>query len=324
MTTTTDNKPNSLVQRLAGKAAAFIVAPASAKPLACFRIGLTAVLLLQGLSIARNLTELYGQFGIVQRDLVESITPGGIPRIGWLVDRLAPYGVSDMACVRTVFLLYITSLACLLIGWQTRVAAVLAWVSHMALNVSGNMSIYGVDQFANIALFYCVVMPVGHTLSADRSGRPETLTPYARIALRVLQAHLCVVYFASGIEKATGVQWRNGEAIWRAVTRPGLGQFDLTWLAAVPWLAMAICWGTLFVEIGYAFLVWPSRTRKLIVLATISMHAGIAVTLGLGSFAGVMIVLNAAAFLISPEPPVGVPGRRIGWLAGDRAVVSAN
>ena len=125
-------RPTSIAQRIAGKAVEFIAAPASAKPLACFRIGLAAVLLLQGLSIARNLPELYGQFGIVPRDLVESIAPGGIPRIGWLVDRLAPHGVSDMACVRTVFLLYISSLACLLIGWQTRTAAVLAWLSHLA------------------------------------------------------------------------------------------------------------------------------------------------------------------------------------------------
>lgn len=295
-------RPTSIAQRIAGKAVEFIAAPASAKPLACFRIGLAAVLLLQGLSIARNLPELYGQFGIVPRDLVESIAPGGIPRIGWLVDRLAPHGVSDMACVRTVFLLYISSLACLLIGWQTRTAAVLAWLSHLALNVSGNMSIYGVDQFANIALFYCVVFPVGQTLSMDSNGRPETPTAWARIALRVLQVHLCVVYFASGIEKASGTQWWNGEAIWRAVMRPGLGQFDLSWLASVPWLAMLLCWGTLLVELGYAFLVWPGRTRKLMVLATIGMHAGIAVMMGLVSFAGVMIVLNAAAFLVPANP----------------------
>jgi hypothetical protein len=84
--------------------------------------------------------------------------------------------------------------------------------------------------------------------------------------------------------------------------RPDLGQFDFAWLADTPWLAMLAGWGTLVVEIGYVFLVWPRRTRQLWALATVGLHVGIALALGLVSFAAVMIVLNVAAFLVSPEP----------------------
>ena len=115
-----------------------------------------------------------------------------------------------------------------------------------------------------------------------------------------MQIHLCIVYLFSGIEKLRGEQWRNGEAIWRAVMRPGFAMFDLSWLAAYPFLPLLACWGTMAIELGYVLLVWPRRMRHLWVLATIGMHAGIGVVLGLWSFSAVMIVLNAAAFLVTP------------------------
>src|SRR5262249_53984039 len=99
----------------------------------------------------------------------------------------------------------------------------------------------------------------------------------------------------------SGEQWRNGEAIWRALEWPTMAFFDFSWLAAVPWLALMICWGTLVVEVGYAFFIWPRRTRKLWLLATVGLHAGIGLTMGLVFFSAVMIVLNVAAFGVSAE-----------------------
>jgi hypothetical protein len=165
-------------------------------------------------------------------------------------------------------------------------------------------SIYGVDTFAHIGLFFCIWMPVGAALSWDRlSGRVSgAASAEARLSLRLLQVYLCIIYLASGLEKAVGEQWWNGEAMWRSLMRLDLGQFESAWLAQVPWLARVLCWGTLLVEIGYAFFVWPRRTRRLWAVATIALHIGIAVMLGLVSFAAVMIVFTTSAFLISAEP----------------------
>jgi hypothetical protein len=220
------------------------------------------------------------------------------------VSALAPQGVSADACVRGVFLLYLAGLGGLLVGWHTRLSAQAAWLAHLALNTSGSTSIYGVDAFANIGLFYCVWMPVGHALSADvHAGRVSGAPSFgARLGLRVVQLHLCIVYFTAGAEKAVGEQWRNGEAVWLAVMQPALGQFDFTWLAGAPWVALLACWGTLVIELGYPVLVWPRRTRKVWAVATIGLHAGIAVFMGLVSFSAVMAVLTLAAFLVSAEP----------------------
>jgi hypothetical protein len=118
----------------------------------------------------------------------------------------------------------------------------------------------------------------------------------------VLQVHLCLVYLSTGLWKATGDQWWNGEAIWRAVVRPDFAEVDCSWLASLPSLSLLAGWGTLLIEIGYAFLIWPRQTRKVWALATVGLHLGIAVVLGLWSFSAVMIVLTVSAFLVSPEP----------------------
>lgn len=296
----------------------FFAAPASPRPLAVLRIGLAAVLLLQALSIAGSVQELFGDRAIVQWSALRGDGAGMgyhplVPRVGDVVGLLGPLGISSAACVRGIFLCYVFALSCLLIGWRSKISAGFAWLSHLMLCASGYMTIYGVDQFANIALFYCVWIPVGAALSCDRAAGRASDAPSipARIGLRVLQIHLCLVYLTSGIEKAKFSQWWNGDAIWRSVNLPEMAQFDMTWLAYVPWLAVLLGWGTLAIELGYAFLVWPRWTRKWMVLATLSLHLGIAVVLGLISFSAVMCVLSIAAFLVSAEPAPATIAERV-------------
>jgi hypothetical protein len=286
----------------------FVAAPASARPLAFFRIGLAAVLLFQACSIVDSLMVLYGSRGLIQRPIVDILALEGLPRVTWFVDQAAVCDVNESWCIRGLFSMYLAALIGLLLGWHTRWTAGAALFLHLTFKTSGNAFIYGVDEFATIALYYCLCMPVGNTLSLDRyAGRVTSeSSPAARLALRVLQLHLCVIYFSSGIEKAIGEEWQSGEAIWRALMRRDLGQYDFSWLANLPWLATLACWSTLVVEIGYVVFVWPRWTRKAWAWGTIGLHAGIAVCLGLWSFSAVMIVLTGSAFLVSPDPQESV------------------
>lgn len=282
----------------------FVSEPASCRALAVLRVGLALVLLVQAFTLMDNVLFFYGEQGIVQWSVSSLLVGPDRPHLAWLMPVLEPLGIGAEESVRGTFLIYAASLAALLIGWQTRLAAVLACLTHMVLMTTGTATIYGVDTFAQIALFYCTVMPVGHAWSADAWSRGESDRPsaFARLSLRVLQVHLCIVYFSSGLDKAEGIQWWNGEAIWRGLMRPDLNMVDITWLASMPWLAAAICWSTLVLELGYAIFVWPKRTRVLWALATIGLHVGIAVMMGLWSFSGVMIVLTGAAFLVPADP----------------------
>jgi hypothetical protein len=270
-----------------------------------FRIGLAGVLLLQALALMESLLPLFGSRGIVQWPVGALLTGPEVPHPSWLMAALGPMGVSAEACLRGVFVAYVAGLAGLLLGWQTRASAVLAWATHLLLMSAGPAAVYGVDTFAQIALFYCLVMPVGDALSADAwsRGRADRPSALARLSLRVLQVHLCVVYFSSGLDKAEGAQWWDGEAIWRGLMRPEFNQVDVSWLPQVPWLAVALGWSTLVIELGYAVFIWPRRTRALWAVLAIGLHAGIAVMMGLWSFSAVMIVLTSSAFLVPAEPP---------------------
>jgi predicted DCC family thiol-disulfide oxidoreductase YuxK len=130
----------------------------------------------------------------------------------------------------------------------------------------------------------------------------------------VLQAHLCVVYVSSGVAKASGAQWWNGEALWRALMRPDLGTLDFSWVAQVPWLAAIGCWATVALEVGYGVFVWPRRTRRWWTIGIVAMHAGIALTLGLWAFSFTMALLSVAAWLVPCEPCVGRAPRASGFV----------
>ncbi|WP_437311973.1 hypothetical protein [Sorangium sp. So ce388] len=283
----------------------FAFAPASAAPLAVLRIGLASVLLIQAGMVAPALFELYGRSGILQAPLLDALGSPGSVRLSWLIDRLAPLGIGEAPIIVAVGAFYVLALVALLAGWHTRMAAAGAWFAHLALMMTADSTNYGVDQFANIFLFYLMWMPSGAALSLDRwLGRtPGGPTSMARLALRVVQIHLCIVYLTSGLGKALGEQWWNGDAIWRTLNMPDYRQYDFTWMAYHPWLAVGAGWMVLLIECGYPLMIWPRRTRRLWVAATVALHVGIAVFMGLGVFGAIMAVLTISAFAVRADPP---------------------
>jgi len=112
-----------------------------------------------------------------------------------------------------------------------------------------------------------------------------------------------VIYLAAGLDKAMGRLWWNGEAIWKTVSQPIFSTFDLSRLASLPWIPTFAGWSTLVVEIGYALFIWPRSTRKVWSFATIGLHLGVGLFMGLVFFSSVMILLTVCTFLIPEEVP---------------------
>jgi hypothetical protein len=110
-----------------------------------------------------------------------------------------------------------------------------------------------------------------------------------------------VIYLGAGLFKALGRQWWNGEAIWQVVSQPAFRNFDLGSLARHPWVPTLAGWATLVVEIGYALLIWPRRTRRAWSIAAIGLHLGVALFMGLVFFSSVMILLTCCLFLIPDD-----------------------
>jgi hypothetical protein len=284
----------------AGGAAAFFLVLGSARPLGALRIGVAAVLLFQALACAANVDVLFGPDGLVPGEINDAAHPAPVPRLRWLLDGTGALGLDAAWAVRGVFLAYVAALVGLLLGRPARAMAITAWLLHWVLMSSAWMTTYGVDAFAGIALFYCACFPVGDAFVPGVPGAGPSAA--ARLGRRVLQCHLCIVYFASGLEKASGEQWWNGEAIWRAAMRPDFAVWDYSWVAEVPWLPRALAWATLLVEAGYPAMMWWKATRRTWLIQVVGLHLGIGLFMGLHAFAALMLVLNVAAWAWEDVP----------------------
>jgi Vitamin K-dependent gamma-carboxylase len=282
----------------------FFFAPASAAPLAVLRVGVGALLAVQAALLAPAILELSGDEGFFQRAVRDGLIEPGTPRAGWLVSAFSHLGVGEGPVLHGIGAVYVLALLALTAGLATRPAAAVAWLTHLLLVTSMTSAVYGVDELAGIFLFYLVWLPSGEALSLDvRLGRASAEpSPSARLGLRVVQIHLSIVYLASGIHKALGHPWWNGEAVWRSLMLPEFNQLDFSSLAGHAWAARVAGWGVLLVEIGYPVLIWPRFTRRAWVAVVVALHLGIAVLMGLHVFGALMVVLTVAAFSVPADP----------------------
>lgn len=280
--------------------------PVSARPLAGLRVGLPLLLLFHLVWLSDDVLALHGNRGIIPWELSDLLHDPWVPDLPTLAKVFLPLGIGVHTGIVLLLSSYAGSLLSLALGFQTRLSAFLAWGLHLSLLTSGAASFYGVDQLANTFLFYLFLFPSGRAwtfASRPASSRREETIPVG--CLRVMQFHLCVIYLAAGLDKAMGQQWWNGEAIWQTVSQPIFSTFDLSWLATPSWIPMLAGLSTLVVEIGYAFFIWPRRTRKVWSIATIGLHLGVGLFMGLVFFSSVMILLTVSFFLI----PEGLPER---------------
>ena len=239
--------------------------------------------------------------GLISRDLSEAILgldSSFIPRLGWLVALGGQVGLSEQVTLRIALGCLLCSGVFLLIGFLSRPAAIAAWLLHLAARSSGGLTAYGVDNFMTIGLFYLMLCPLPDRYSLDSRLWKERILDPQRIGFhqRVLQLHLCLIYFFGGLAKCLGAGWWNGDSIWRALTRSPFNvippDFLLGWSNFLPLMGILIC----LVEIGYPAFIWPNKTRRIWLAGVLAMHAGIGAAMGLHLFALIMIVLNLAAF----------------------------
>ncbi len=270
----------------------------SPRSLGWFRIAMALFCLLKLWSVRDSLMEVYGQYGFIQWAITRGTLPEPLPHLGNVALFLGKFGLSANEAVYAILWTYVAALVQLLLGVWTRFAAATAWCLHLLLMYGSAGLLYGMDYFTHIGLFYCIIMPAGAAVSLPALLQRRAITPSveAGVTRRMLQIQMCIVYASAGLEKAKGIQWWNGDAVWRSLTLPVFGQLDFSWLASVPWLAMLLGWSVLLIEVGYAFMMWWPRTRVPWLLATCGFHLGIGLFMGMWLFAFIMVILNLGAF----------------------------
>ena len=288
---------------LGNRATGFLFPADSGCWLATLRVGLGLVVVLFTWSLRTDWNYLFGGAGrgLIGRELFETLLSRQsplIPRLGWLVALSRSLGLSESFALSLAWALLLGAGCFLVLGLFIRPSAVIAWFLQLASAKSGGLLSYGADNLLTIGLFYLMIAPLPDQWSLDwriQSGR--RVDPH-RIGFhrRVLQIHLCFIYFFSGLTKCLGAGWWNGANIWRALTSP---PFDIlpiglvaSWSSILPLFGISVC----LIETGYAFLIWPNWSRRVVLFAVCAMHVAIGLLMGMYLFALIMLVLNLAAF----------------------------
>lgn len=191
---------------------------------------------------------------------------------------------------KVVVPIYIFALLFLLLGIFTRYSAAIALILQLIIFRSFSPFNDGYDHFLTMSLFYCFVFPVGKYFSIDNiifKTSEEVNFNYRR----VLQFHLAIAYFFSGIAKALAKGWWNGDSMWKA-----LASVDNSFYMFPPILLTITGITTVLLEFLFPFLVYKKITRKYAITLIILMHIGIAMMMKLYAFSAIMIVWNLAAF----------------------------
>ncbi len=271
--------------------------------LALLRIGLALQILLYCFSLRSDWIQLFASEGrgFISSDLTEAIVSTDTvftPRLGWIVAVGNYLGLDQYPTLWFVWWCLVCCALCLLAGILCRSAAVLVWFLHLCTTNSAALFSYGVDNFTSIGLFYLMLAPLPDQWSLD--ARMRRTTPKDRrlqgFHRRILQMHMCLIYFFGGIAKSVGVGWWNGTSLWRALIRPPFDVIrpDLLILGKniLPVLGILVC----VAETGYPFFIWPRKTRPVWLASIIGMHVVIGIAMGMYLFALIMVVLNTSAF----------------------------
>ncbi len=189
------------------------------------------------------------------------------------------------------------------LGLLTRVTGILSFLFIVSYANRAAGALFGLDQMNAYLTMYLALAPCGASWSLDSwirrrrglAAQPQIST-WANVATRLLQVHLCIIYFFAGTGKLLGPAWWSGDAIWMSFASYDYQSIDMTWMVHYPLMMNAISLYTLFWEVSYAYLIWPKLTRPLMIGTAILVHAGIGLSMGMITFGYIMIVANFAFF----------------------------
>jgi hypothetical protein len=276
------------------------------------RIGLSAAAL--GLLASNFSTRLYtwGAGGAWSGDIANPRSD--FPHI-WFLS--AFQAVRENAVAFTALYLFVGVLAVLvMIGYRTRIVMpvfLILWVS--LVDLQGMIGDQGDNMFriAFIALFFT---DLGKRWSLDARRRADATEDGAllvrawkgsrilpawmtnlshNLAVIALACQICMVYVSGALYKAGGVSWQSGYAIYAPLHTqrfgpwPELSTLVTTWGPLVALLSV----GSVFFQVIFAGALLNKWTRRMVLIAMLSFHAGIGLLLGLPWFSLTMVAVDA-------------------------------
>jgi hypothetical protein len=264
---------------------------ADLRSLAALRIGL-GILLLTDLGLrAADLTAHYSDQGLLPRvALIRHLSNA------WYWSLHLFSGTPQFQAA--LFLLAGVCAASLLIGYRTRLAAVVSWILLISLDARNPLVLQGSDVLLRMVLFWSMFLPLGARWSVDRAlapaGRPipERLCSTGTVALFL---QVALVYWVTAAQKLGAPEWRDGTALYYALsidefTRP-LGQRLLAFPELLRLKTYAVWW---FEALGPIALLTSTGAAR---TACVAVFLGLQLGFGLCLYVGLFPWIGAAAML---------------------------
>lgn len=199
-------------------------------------------------------------------------------------------------------------------GWRPRLTAIAHWWVAWSLIVNATVQDGG-DQVAAVLTLLLIPICLADSRRWHWSpSSPSTMDSRAvvgRVGLLLIQLQVAVIYLHASIAKMGAPEWADGTAMYYWSRHPTFGA--PSWLRPLldlitdsPYGVTAITWGSIALEfaLALAILLGP-QAKRLLLVAGLLFHTGIAVHMGLVSFLAAM----SAALLLALLPP----GHNIRW-----------
>src|SRR5207245_527144 len=159
------------------------------------------------------------------------------------------------------FVVTLASSACLVLGYRTRLAALLVFVGLLSFQRRDPYAFDSGDDLLRIIALYLVLSAAGASLSLDSLRRARErfweFPARARWPVRLLQVQLSVIYLATVWAKTRGTSWNDGSAVSYALRLKDLTRFPVpSGLTTSVLVSNVMTYGTLAIELSLGVLVW--------------------------------------------------------------------
>jgi antimicrobial peptide system SdpB family protein len=189
------------------------------------------------------------------------------------------------------------------LGWRTRLMTVLNYVFWTSMLRRFPFLWDGGDNVLQLVLIYAMFGDLGACWSFDAARRTRHATDpeWARLraighsaTMLAIAIQISLVYGVAGLTKVQGETWRNGTALYYALRS---GEFTLPGYSEIIFhngvLLTLLAYATVAMQVSFPFMLFLNRrSRTLVVLAGLSFHLGIAVFMGLVTFALFLIAVD--------------------------------
>lgn len=288
----------------------FFFVPESTATAALMRIVFGALCVIWTLAMIPDLLDFFGQHGVLP-----ATPPFGDPGY-WSL--LTPFS-SDGGVFAVWLMLLIASVA-FLVGFETRLAALLVLVGLLSFQRRDPFVFNSGDGLFHTLAFFLLLAPAGAAVSVDRLFRHRrdfwSYPLRAPWALRLIQIQVSVIYLSTVWQKVRGTTWNDGTAVSFSTRLGDLERFHTPhFITDSVLISNLMTYGTLAVEFSLGVLVWNRKLRPWVLLLGVGMHLTIDLTLRVGLFS-YAIMCSYLAFL----PPERAE-RVFAWVRGKAAGV---